>query len=408
MQPQLAPEQPRPNPKWLLPLIAALAVAGMASAIVLVYNSSNEVIRYRVIILLMFFSISTASSLIFSAKANLEGNLYGLALTIGGPATLWIIALLLFSYEYPPAAVENTGKLSFIEGEKNDLTMHKWQWYPEWRREQDRFLRILGPDESDNVRSLLWYAYYRPEGGKLEKPTVSTVFVYLPDKTTLKFQRITGPRKGEKWTVPFAGAPSTPNGQVSSMILSAATLDSGVEYVQTSLDAGGTQRIAEVPLSSVDALLVSLYEGDDPGDGDYTVVDLKRYSANGDGTIHLGMVSFDRTIKDVSANELSGVTFVETGVLPLVLRPVKEVYSKVDYLRTELAGWLGALDKRDAKGAGEPNEKAVMSRIAKHLAPALKCKRGACFSAIFDKPKDSRAIRMANTVSVALMLFRWE
>ena len=61
-----------------------------------------------------------------------------------------------------------------------------------------------------------------------------------------------------------------------------------------------------------------------------------------------------------------------------------------------------------AKGAGEPNEKAVMSRIAKHLAPALKCKRGACFSAIFDKPKDSRAIRMANTVSVALMLFRWE
>jgi hypothetical protein len=364
-----------------------------------------------VILLLLFFSISSASSLIFSktTRAKLEATFSGLALTVGGPATLWIVALVLFSYFYPEERIRLSGLEEALRVQRDLLARDGWLHYPQWKRQNDRFGTILGAGESSVVRNLLWYAHFSPSGEKLESPTVSTVFVYLPGKRTLKFQRIHGEFRGQKLSLHFAGRPSTDNGKVWSVLLGSTDVGAmKVDESHTSLDFDGKE-VAELSSARVDALNVALYENDDPGEGDYTVVDLKRYSSDGKGSINLGIVSFDRPVYDVTFSRLKPLHVVDGAEMPMALRVEKAVNTEVDRLKTELGPWLRLLDARDANGRGiSPKAGLILKTISEHLAEALKCAPQRCFQAIFGNPRDVRTFGIANVEDVALLMFRWQ
>jgi hypothetical protein len=134
-----------------------MVALSLAAAVWMASLSDDHIIRYRVTLLLLFFSISSASSLIFSAKARLEGNFYGLALTIGGPATLWIVALLLFSYVYPEDKVRSAG-FDMVRLQRASLT-RRWV-IPGVKRDHDS--PQSARTDSEAQKKLLWYAYENP------------------------------------------------------------------------------------------------------------------------------------------------------------------------------------------------------------------------------------------------------
>lgn len=397
---------------WFVWLFGVMLVASLAAAIFLSFLSENPVTRYRVTLLLLFFAISSASSLIFSTstRAKLEGNFRGLALSIGGPATLWIVALTLFSYFDREDGIRTGGLEEIARAYREKLSKERWQLYPQWRQEHDRFGKILGAGESATVRNLLWYAHFNPAGEKLESAIVSTAFVYLSRRTTLKLQRITGEFNGQKLSLHFAGRPSTEEGKVYSMLLSAAELESSkIDASHTSLDFPGKEA-AELDSRKVDALILALYEGDDPGEGDYAVIDLKRYSQNAQGVIHLGIISFDRGIQELAVSHLRPVQVLDAGMLPLVLRTEGTTNSDAERLKFELGPWLRALDRnRTAPSSGLSSRAGfILAKAADHLKESIKCKAGSCFQAVFNQPKDARSISIAGADNAALAMYRWK
>jgi hypothetical protein len=90
----------KPNtntPRELLVWAAlGLAAAALATGVYLTIQSGDtgDLFVYRVTLLLLFFAISTVSALIFNAKASLGGSIWGLTLALGGPAVLWLVALV--------------------------------------------------------------------------------------------------------------------------------------------------------------------------------------------------------------------------------------------------------------------------------------------------------------------------
>jgi hypothetical protein len=172
-------------------MLAAMLAVSLGTAIYMTVTSSDHIIHYRVILLLLFFSISAASSLIFTSAPNvkLEGNLMGLALSIGGPATMWLVALLLFSHFYEEIKIQESNLQSMIGEYVGSLRKAEWKPYPDWRREHESLSKYLGPDDSSRVRTLLWAAHFTPPGAKLVLPVVSTLFVFFPNKNSLKVQR---------------------------------------------------------------------------------------------------------------------------------------------------------------------------------------------------------------------------
>src|SRR5690348_14143375 len=91
---------PREQLVWIA---VGMAAAALATAVYLTIQSGDtrDLFVYRVTLLLLFFAISTVSALIFNAKASLGGNVWGVSLALGGPAVLWIVALVIFTRFYP-------------------------------------------------------------------------------------------------------------------------------------------------------------------------------------------------------------------------------------------------------------------------------------------------------------------
>jgi hypothetical protein len=393
--------------RYLAPLVSGMVALSLAAAVWMASLSDDQIIRYRVTLLLLFFSISSASSLIFSAKARLEGNFYGLALTIGGPATLWIVALLLFSYVYPEDKIRSAGFDDALRLQRAALTRGRWVSYPVWKRDHDSFLKVLGTG-SEAQQKLLWYAYENPREHKIESPTISTVFVYLKGKKALKFQRIYGDLQERKIRLRFKATASTSWGKASSLLLASTDVDSGrVEESHVSLE-GNPKESVEIETSRVDALNVAFYDNDDPGEGDYTVVDLKRYANDGRGSIYLGILSYDREIQNATVSRIMPLRLTEDGDLPIALRLERMDGGDPDRLKAELMPWLKLLDARDAHGNGVTAEAAsLLEKLSAELAAATGCRRGSCFQLIFEKPIAARSVSLSRAEYAAMLLFRW-
>src|SRR5262249_28126016 len=109
---QRSPEQPtsarRENSSRELTRIAlVLASAALGTVVYFTLKSTHDLYVYRITLLLLFFAISTISGLIFTSKANLTGDLKGFGIAIGGPAALWLIALVIFGWFYPERDLKN-------------------------------------------------------------------------------------------------------------------------------------------------------------------------------------------------------------------------------------------------------------------------------------------------------------
>ena len=398
--------------KWLTATLTAILVVSLAAAVYMAVRSPDEIVHYRVILLLLFFAISSISSLIFTSapQVELKGDFYGLALSVGGPAALWLIALLLFSQFYKEDRISSSSMFSLVQSHVQSQREIGWQIYPEWKSAHHGLRQWLGRSDSEQLSKLMLAAHFTPPGEKMKLPVVSTLFVYFPGKISLKLQRIRGEQPGGELTVHFAGLPSTKDGRVASMLL--ATSNLGSKKISESFVATEPKHAPEAKLTNltqVDALLVSLYEDDNPGDGDYTVVDLKRFSQDAQGSIYLGVLSFDRTLERFAVSHLQPSYLNNRGTIPVMFQVEPAVDRNLDALRAELAGWMQLLDARDQNRNGlSADAWGILTRASGHLKASLACRQGLCFQSLFTaEAKDVRAVSLPRAEQATLALFSW-
>lgn len=96
----------RINPKHIFAVAIVITLVALATTIFyLFFSNPNDrtLPSFVVIIVLMFFALSTANSLLFVNSTRIGGTLMGLTVAIAGPVALWFSGMLLLFYLIPPA-----------------------------------------------------------------------------------------------------------------------------------------------------------------------------------------------------------------------------------------------------------------------------------------------------------------
>lgn len=338
--------------QWISALASFAVAAAVSASLFFLFRSQRnpiQIVQYRIVILLLFFAISTVSSLLFAGNASFSGKL-GAAFTVSvvGPATLWIVALVIFTYFYPETRLGpltgpgSIATLTQLVAETERLS--GWQPYKDWKGRWNEFSTILGSGESATVKNLLWYTYFQTPGRKLARAEVTTAFFYFRSYT-LKLQRIRGSRVGEAFNLRFSAATSLTGSNAMSLLFVGrehhpmAILSAYGDHGQ------GALREIELTQERVDCLIVSAYTGDNPDEGDYVVVDLKQFSDDARGYVRLGIIDFEKSIHHIHLSTLKRRTVVDDDV-PLCFRAEPQSHSDaLDTLENNFGGWPLALDE---------------------------------------------------------------
>jgi len=392
-----------------------MAAAALATAVYLTIQSgaTRDLFVYRVTLLLLFFAISTVSALIFNAKASLGGNMWGLSLALGGPAVLWIVALVIFTRFYPEV---NLTKEATLQGLAHDVWEGQqrtgWKDYAAWKGETgDDFADVLGANETETLRNLFWGVYYRTPGQRLESVQITTAFLYLGPKYTVKFQRIRGYKESaesEPFTLYYGGHTSNSTGKSGSVLL--VGHDNGSLRVKESYYDGESKPEQAINQNDVDCLIVSWYTDDVTGDGDYITTDMKEFAASHRGSLRLGIAAFKPMDEVQSWWLASRTTTDKDNILPLAFRQMRQGWQKdLGAVEGDLRPWLQVLDKAlEPEGAitGKPREELQVllrnaSELVKHPIRASDLLKSTVF-------QDQRSASMPDAEDVVLSMFLWQ
>lgn len=402
---------PREQLVWIA---VGMAAAALATAVYLTIQSgaTRDLFVYRVTLLLLFFAISTVSALIFNAKANLGGNVWGLTLALGGPAVLWIVALVIFTRFYPEVNLTNEATLQgLVRGVWESQQKSGWKDYSGWKAENgDDFADVLGANETETLRNLFWGVYHRTPGQRLENVQIATAFLYLGPKYTLKFQRIRGYKESadsEPFTLYYGGQTSNDTGRSGSVLLIGR--DTGSLRVKESYYDGESKPEQALDQNDLDCLIVSWYTDEVTGDGDYITTDLKEFATNHRASLRLGIAAF-KPIDAVQSWRLASRTATDKDdVLPLAFREMRHGWQKdLGAVEGDLRPWLQVLDKALEPGGaiiGKPREE--LQRLLQNASELVKHPIRA--SDLLNSPlfQDRRSASMPEAEDVVLSMFLW-
>jgi hypothetical protein len=404
------------TPRELLVWVAiALATAALCTAVYLTtqYSTAQDLFVYRVTLLLLFFAISTVSALIFNAKASLGGSVWGLTLALGGPAVLWIVALVIFTRFYPEAELKKETTLqSLAQQVWSAQERNGWKDYDTWKTERgDAFGDVLGVNETQTLKNLFWNVYYRSPGQRLENVQITTVFLYFGPKYTMKFQRIRGNREStsaEPFTLHYGAQTSNNTGNSGSVLL--VGRNNGSLHLKENYFDGESRPEQALEQTDIDCLIVSWYDDEVTRDGDYITADMKEFATNHRGDLRLGVATF-KPMQDVQSWWLGGRTVTDKDdVLPLAFRKMRQAWqTDLGAVEDELQPWLQLLDKAMASEdliKGKPMERlqsAMKSagEVAGHPIKASELLASAVF-------KDRRSASMPEAEDVVLTMFLWQ
>ncbi|ABA57796.1 hypothetical protein Noc_1297 [Nitrosococcus oceani ATCC 19707] len=364
----------RINPKHIFAVATVITLVALgATTFYLFFINPNDwtLPSFVVVIVLMFFALSTANSLLFVNSTRIGGTLMGLTVAVAGPVALWFSGMLLFFYLIPPATLfppkdplERPLTLEKFGDIVTQVMKREFNWstYTEWKKDQDTVDEIFDEEEPTTLRNLLGGLYEtRKSDGKplamLGEPHITTVFFYF-EKVVIKVQRITGLREGENTYIRFESHGTESGAKTASVIfVGDSDKNTGIlrrmkRFSSNSSYKGYYEEISENP---VDCLILAYY--DDVVQEDYLIVNLKRFSNDLSGRIDLAAVSLDE-IHPINASSfwqiqpplflkriISSTSNEEHIEVPLVFQKVRgadvEAAQKV---HNRIIPWLETLD----------------------------------------------------------------
>jgi hypothetical protein len=269
-------------------LAAAAILLTIGSVVVVLFRKQRpSLAQYRITIAFLCFALSSVSALLFVAKVEITGNVGLFAITLAGPAVLWIAAIYILWKIWPEGPV--ILELSNVPATQND---GKWVSYEAWRFKLGALTYIFdGDHEESAVKDVLLSAYLRaPTKRKLPDAKIHTVFAYFrktPDgggaaadlgdaMEMVKLQRVSGSIDPPPADICHIAMASLPGGETSSYLF----VKDGASHI-THCDSGrrsGIHQWCTVKSPSVDCLILAHYPTGIPPVGDYLWIDVPKYS----------------------------------------------------------------------------------------------------------------------------------
>lgn len=373
---------------WVFSLATVVIIAALAAVIFWLFGGVTSPIQYPIMIALLCFALSTVACLLFASNAKIEATLPVAAITMGGPAVIWIGTLVLFAQVFPPPPPQVTPE-SFIHVLRAQ-EMRGWNAFDTWPKELGgRVGAIVFSQQSNQVRQALDATYYL--GGKsrqkMVSPVVEELFVYLNDQT-IEFQRVrTTSDVAEvyfkSYTMQSGPAPSVILAKTKGNSIIANELSGGEEWRRTSGDP-------------VDCLIITVYPGGMFDWGDILYFAINKYRKDGMATLSTGILA-PEPIAEPSTWLLRGFPFPTAEEIPVVFKARTDRWqTDVRPIVAQLSEWFALLDRKPAGLRPEVAQflEGVRAKLPSqsfsdfHTSPMFK----AAYSARLDKLEDAVAI----------------
>lgn len=407
------------NPKYLFFVASITVLVALAATVFYVFfEQEREPVTYVVVVVLLFFALSTASSLLFANATALKGTVMGVTVSIVGPAALWFAGMLMFFYMlppdeklFPPQRSQDLDSISDLLRIAADLERsHGWSTYDDWKARQSTVRELFDDEESHTLSSLLAIMFETKDVSKVNKPHVTTVFVYF-EKGVVKLQRIQGSREGAKAHIRFQSTP-TKEGATANSALFIGDQRHGqlvLEDAVTDITARGRRGIEEISSNPVDCFILTVY--DDPVTEDYLAVNMQRFSNNAGGIVDLAAVSLDPSfpIADSSLWYMKPALSSLRRPPPLIFLDARGKETDSARIHRQLQPWLKTLD--DKLKANQISDPALQQLLDKVLSKFRDAAQVAEPFNLVDIPRlldqaDVKAYRLEDAEFATLMLLR--
>ena len=263
-------------PAWWALMLTLFFVGAMAFLLYLVQRPDLDgIIKWRITLVLLAVLVASLCSLVGvmpktqQAIADVTGKEGQVAFSFAGPFAMWVAAYTLLvrtlKTELP---AKETPEEAAISAEKR----LKYLGYDEWLAELGQCRDVVEQDDWAFISELLPKTFYHGPTAypRLEKPTISTVFIYSGD-TAIKLQRIQGNRGAAAHIYDPSAASSVAGATTSFMLFR------DVSGNITRVAQGRRGAWVSAPDGIVDCLIVATYRNDNGIRGDFVHTDAAKY-----------------------------------------------------------------------------------------------------------------------------------
>ncbi len=427
-------------PPWVLYVAALVIILTLCAVLWFLFVLKDRTrVQYRIIIILLFFSLSSVTSLLFALNADIHGNIGLLTISISGPAALWFAGVLLFSKLFPeerafppPVHSDWTTLHGFTRLLNESDRGAGWTKYGEWRTQvSDRYPVLFELGNEDFIRKNLLDSACVTHGKKrIDKVAIHSAFLYFHDVEgpsakgfVLKVQRIVG-RKADQDPafIRFSSNPSFERKVPEAVFLDgrrrAGRLTVQGAFTDRDKEGERKQGFHAVNHEQVDCCIIAGYYDYPTGGEDYILVDLERFSSTNVGELAVSMyVQHDITECDVYTMKRSLFFPEDDAPLSFFHHDVDASAGDND-LSKPLGEWLAALDESiSGHGGHNIDEEALetLTRIRTEIAKRAKPPPGIIMSdtRLFSdmtklfEPSRIRSFRMREAHNVLLTFVKW-
>jgi len=327
--------------KLVLRLSATVILVAILSVVAWLFLSAPPFFQYPIAMALLCFALSSISCLLFAAKADLSGTLGVAAVSIGGPAAMWVVTLWIVATLFPPPNITREG---FVDMMRAQELKTGWKTFPDWVNQLGALQDLIRKDPANHVRQIMDTAYYvGQEKNKLAEPNIQVLFVYLDNNQALKFQRVRGGKSGVAEI--YFKAHTTQTGSASSVLL--AKSDNTI----TASDINGKSDWREISTDPLDCLIITFYETEGMlPQGDLLYVNTTKYRKSGDITLGVGILALQEIYKP-NVWLLRGFPFPLPNEVPVIFKQVSvDMNKKIDPVWSELSEWMTLVNQQPPPG----------------------------------------------------------
>jgi hypothetical protein len=330
------PTPPPAAPAVVVFSLAALVIVSAFASVLYWFFSASAVNQYPIVLALVCFVLSTVSCLLFAANAKIEAALPAAAITIGGPAVVWVATLFLISYLLPPPTVTTKSLLDVLREQQD---MEGWRTFPEWIKQLGELGQEVQRDESNHVRNVMDSAFNTGRGRqKVGSPLIQYLIVYLDDKFAIDFQRIRG-SKGDIAEIYFRSHTTGP-GTASSVLLA----KSGDAIIVSELS--GEKDWSEVRNEVLDCLIITTYDEGLLARGDFIYWGTNKFRRDGNAVMDIGIMT-PTPVQTPKSWLFRGSTFPLPDEIPIQFRRFSPAWStNADPVVSQLSEWFDLLDRK--------------------------------------------------------------
>lgn len=291
-------------------LTIVLLSAAAATAYLFFLAQGGVVYQYRFALALLCFALSTVSCLMLYGRVHFSGKWGHNTLVLAGPASMWLVSLIVFSHIFP----DNSSIITVTPPPKGEMI------YEAWLKQLHTVAPVFRRSEDKNVSSLLSNVYF--PGYEHIKPTqvrINDVLMYFPNGQAIEVGNTTGRNDSGKAEI-YQNLRSS--FLTSSLFARAYTAHSHKFQAVPDLEGKEWHPSADADINWFD-VIVYLEKVED---ADFVILDTPKYidNAKQDGADVTFTLASSRPLRNIRAWEVIPAQIAQGGAVPLLFKQWNE------------------------------------------------------------------------------------